>query len=62
MPLPESTASPGPVRSDQWGTTNIRTTFELMAAYTLTIDDSVLGQRGRVNAIFHPPPFSVRKV
>jgi hypothetical protein len=61
-PVPVSTASPGPVGSDQLGTLSARAPFEVMAAHTLAIDDSVRNSRRRVSAIFHPPPIFVRKV
>ena len=59
-PLPASTASSGPVGSDQWGTLSTHAAFVVIAAHTLTIDNSVRGSRGRLNSIFHPPPISVR--
>jgi hypothetical protein len=59
-PLPASTASSGPAVSDQWGTLSTHAAFVVIAAHTLTIDDSVRGSRGRLNSIFHPPPISVR--
>jgi hypothetical protein len=60
--VPVSTASPGPVGSDQWSTLSTHAPFEVVAAQTLAIDDSVRNSRGRVSAIFHPPPIFVRKV
>jgi hypothetical protein len=62
IPLPASTASPGSDGSDQWGTLSSRANFEAMTAHTLMIDDAVKGQLGWVRSIFHPPPFSMRKV